>query len=157
MPEKETIQRARRDKAEGKKPTVQAGEFVREEMHHLREGKHDAASPKQAIAIGLAKARRAGVDLPPPKAGQAKRKTRQSAQSAYAKGQEEGPLSEGRKTPARKRTPATKRAATPASKRGAAKKSTGQKGRTASSRGKTASRGTAAKKTTARKTTRSRS
>jgi hypothetical protein len=64
MPEKETLRRARRDKAEGKSPSTQAGEFVREEIHHVREGKHGARSPEQAIAIGLSKARRAGVKLP---------------------------------------------------------------------------------------------
>jgi hypothetical protein len=67
MPEKKTIQRARRDKREGKAPSTQAGEFVREEIEHVREGKHGARSAKQAIAIGLSKARRAGVDLPAPK------------------------------------------------------------------------------------------
>jgi len=66
MPEKKTIRRARRDAAEGKAPTTQAGEFVREEMEHVREGKHGVKSKKQAIAIGLSKARRAGVQLPPP-------------------------------------------------------------------------------------------
>ena len=65
MPDKETVKRARRDKQEGKAPSTQAGEFVREEVHHVREGKHGARSAKQAIAIGLSKARRAGVDLPP--------------------------------------------------------------------------------------------
>jgi len=69
MPERETIERARQDKDEGKAPSTQAGEFVREEMEHIREGKHGAASAKQAIAIGLSKARRAGVKLPPPKKG----------------------------------------------------------------------------------------
>jgi hypothetical protein len=64
MPEKETVERARQDAAEGKSPSTQAGEFVREEMHHIREGKHGARSSKQAIAIGLSKARRAGVKLP---------------------------------------------------------------------------------------------
>lgn len=67
MPDQETIERAREDAREGKSPSTQAGEFVREEIHHIREGKHGAASPKQAIAIGLSKARRAGVKLPPPK------------------------------------------------------------------------------------------
>ena len=66
MPERETIERARQDAREGKSPTTQAGEFIREEIHHIREGKHGAASTKQAIAIGLSKARKAGVDLPPP-------------------------------------------------------------------------------------------
>jgi len=64
MPEKETLRRARRDARQGKAPSTQAGEFVREEIHHIREGKHGAASAKQAIAIGLSKARRAGVKLP---------------------------------------------------------------------------------------------
>ena len=66
MPEKATIERARRDKRRGKPASTQAGEFVREEFHHVREGKHGAKSRKQAIAIGLSKARRAGVRLPPP-------------------------------------------------------------------------------------------
>jgi hypothetical protein len=80
MPEKETIERARRDKRQGKSPSTQAGEFVHEEIEHVREGKHGAASTKQAIAIGLSKARRAGVRLPPPK--KAKSSTRKSAASA---------------------------------------------------------------------------
>jgi len=67
MPEQETIQRAREDAREGKSPSTQAGEFVREEIHHIREGKHGARSAKQAVAIGLSKARRAGVKLSPPK------------------------------------------------------------------------------------------
>ena len=81
MPEAETLERARRDKAQGKAPTTQAGEFVREEIHHIREGKHGARSTKQAIAIGLSKARRAGVSLPPPPPG-SKARTKQSAKSA---------------------------------------------------------------------------
>ncbi len=66
MPERETLERAKRDAREGKSPSTQAGEFVREEMHHVREGKHGVRSSKQAIAIGLSKARRAGVELSPP-------------------------------------------------------------------------------------------
>lgn len=69
MPEKETLKRAKKDKREGKAPSTQAGEFVREEIQHVREGKHGARSAKQAIAIGLSKARRAGVELQPPKKG----------------------------------------------------------------------------------------
>ena len=84
MPERETLERARKDKLEGKAPTTQAGEFIREEMHHIREGKHGARSAKQAIAIGLSKARRSGVDLPPPKTGSAK--TKRNAQLAYERG-----------------------------------------------------------------------
>src|SRR6266446_6893763 len=87
MPEKETLRRAEEDKREGKAPSTQAGEFVREEMHHIREGKHGARSTKQAIAIGLSKARRAGVRLPPPRRGKVSQKTRRSAQLAYRKGQ----------------------------------------------------------------------
>jgi hypothetical protein len=87
MPEKRTIERARRDKREGKAPTTQAGEFVREEIEHVREGKHGARSTKQAIAIGLSKARRAGVALPPPRKGRTSERTRKSAARAYRKGQ----------------------------------------------------------------------
>jgi hypothetical protein len=87
MPEKQTIQRAQKDRRQGKSPTTQAGEFVREEMHHIREGKHGARSTKQAIAIGLSKARRAGVSLPPPAKGSVSAKTRQSAASAARAGQ----------------------------------------------------------------------
>ena len=87
MPEKKTIERARQDKREGKSPSTQAGEFVRETMEHIREGKHGARSTKQAIAIGLSKARRAGVKLPPPKKGKTSEKTRRSAERAYHEGQ----------------------------------------------------------------------
>lgn len=96
MPQKTTIERARRAKRGGKRATTQAGEFVREEMEHVKRGKHGARSSRQAVAIGLSKARRAGVDLPPPGRGQAKEKTRRSAASAYRKGQQEGPLSSRR-------------------------------------------------------------
>src|ERR687891_20578 len=79
MPEKETLERARQDKREGKAASTQAGEFVREEIEHIREGKHGAQSTKQAIAIGLSKARRAGVKLPPPEKGRTSRATRRRA------------------------------------------------------------------------------
>lgn len=87
MPEKRTIEQARKAKREGKAPSTQAGEFVREEIEHVREGKHGARSTKQAIAIGLSKARQAGVDLPPPGRGRASEKTRRSAERAYERGQ----------------------------------------------------------------------
>ncbi|HTG93223.1 MAG TPA: DUF6496 domain-containing protein [Pyrinomonadaceae bacterium] len=96
MPEKETLERAARDKAEGKAPSTQAGEFVREEIEHIREGKHGARSTKQAIAIGLSKARRAGVELPPPKTGS--KSTRKQAARELRKGRS-----------ARKATKSTKR------------------------------------------------
>ena len=82
MPEKETLDRAREDAREGKSPSTQAGEFVREEMHHVREGKHGAASTKQAIAIGLSKARRAGVKLQPPRNGKASSANHQASRIA---------------------------------------------------------------------------
>lgn len=86
MPERKTLARAVKDRREGKAPSTQAGEFVKEEMDHIREGKHGARSTKQAIAIGLSKARRAGVELPPPAKGAASQKTRDSAKRAYQAG-----------------------------------------------------------------------
>src|ERR1700692_2611975 len=88
MPEQEVIERAKRDEQEGKSPSTQAGEFVREEMHHVREGKHGAANTKQAIAIGLSKARRAGVKLPHPSAATTSAETRKQAQRDTEKGEE---------------------------------------------------------------------
>jgi len=87
MPTRSTTEKATKDLQEGKSPSTAAGEFVREEIEHVREGKHGAQSPQQAIAIGLSKARRAGVPLPPPKKGKVKDSTRQSAQRAFEKGQ----------------------------------------------------------------------
>ena len=86
MPEEQTKERAREDEREGKSPSTQAGEFVREEMEHIREGEHGARSTKQAIAIGLSKARRAGVKLPPPKKGAASKRTRRQAKRDLIKG-----------------------------------------------------------------------
>ncbi len=98
MPKKKTIERARRDAREGKAPTTQAGEFVREEMEHIRKGKHGARSTKQAIALGLSKARRAGVKLAPPKKGKTSERTRQQAERDLAKGRS------GAKKPSAKRS-----------------------------------------------------
>src|SRR5882757_9031328 len=86
MPEKQTLARARADKRQGKAPSTQAGEFIKEEMDHIREGVHGARSSKQAIAIGLSKARRAGVDLPPPESGKASASTRKRASRDLARG-----------------------------------------------------------------------
>ena len=102
MPEKETMERAREDAREGKSPSSQAGEFVREEMHHIREGKHGAASTKQAIAIGLSKARRAGVKLEAPGNGKTSAKTAEQARRDYQKGQ-----SHSSRKPSAKRSRAT--------------------------------------------------
>ena len=86
MPEKRVTQRARRDKRQGKSASTQAGEYVRAEMHHIRRGKHGARSSKQAIAIGLSKARRAGVKLPRKRRGAASAKSRRNAQRASKRG-----------------------------------------------------------------------
>ena len=117
MPERKTLERAGKAKQEGKAPTTQAGEFVREEMEHIREGKHGARSTKQAIAIGLSKARRAGVKLQPPKKGQASGRTRKSAERAYRAGQ-----SGTRKKPSAKRSRATLEALKREPKRAASRK-----------------------------------
>src|SRR5467141_1257408 len=103
MPEKETLERAEEDRREGKAASTQAGEFVREEIEHVREGKHGARSTKQAIAIGLSKARRAGVKLAPPK--KASTKTRQQAARDVRKGK-----SARKGTKSAKRSLATSRA-----------------------------------------------
>jgi hypothetical protein len=96
MPDKETIQKAQRDKRQGKSASTQAGEFVHAEIDKIRKGKHGARSAKQAIAIGLSEARRAGVDLKPPPKGKTSEKTRRSAESAYEKGQRHEPISKKR-------------------------------------------------------------
>jgi hypothetical protein len=103
MPEKATVERAQEDAREGKSPSTQAGEFVREEMHHVREGKHGARSTKQAIAIGLSQARRAGVKLRAPRRGKTSAKTRQKASRDYRKGQ-----SHSRRRPSRTRSRAVR-------------------------------------------------
>ena len=84
MPRKQTTEKAWQDRREGKSATTQPDEFVREEMDKIREGEHGARSPQQAIAIGLSEARRAGVDLPPPRKGKAKASTRRGAASRSA-------------------------------------------------------------------------
>jgi hypothetical protein len=132
MPEKETLERARRDKREGKAPTTQAGEFVREEIHHVREGKHGARSAKQAIAIGLSKARRAGVDLPPPRKG--KKSTRRSAASAYRAGQH------GKRKTSRRRARAVRRALKREPRRAASRTALARQARTSAGRRKTPAR-----------------
>jgi hypothetical protein len=101
MPEKETVERAREDAREGKSPSTQAGEFVREEFDHVREGQHGARSTKQVIAIGLSKARRAGVNLAAPSTPGVSAKTRKQAQR-YLEGQ-----SHSRPTPSPRRSRAT--------------------------------------------------
>lgn len=139
MPDRETLQRARKDKRAGKSASTQAGEFVREEMHHVREGKHGARSSKQAIAIGLSKARRAGVKLGAPKRGASKRTRAQAARDAR----------KGR-TPKRKVSRARSRAASTALKRegrsAASKRALGRLARSSARRRGAADRSRAAKK-----------
>ena len=141
MPEKETTQRARQDAREGKSPSTQAGEFVREEIHHVREGKHGARSTKQAVAIGLSKARRAGVKLRPPKKGTTSKKTRLSAERAYRKGQ-----SGSKRRPSAKRARAVKRALKREGRGAASRKALSSQARSAARRRSGASRSAAAKK-----------
>src|SRR5437764_11342475 len=98
MPSKATTRKAKQDLREGKSPTTAAGEFVHEEIEHVREGKHGARSPKQAIAIGLSKARRAGIPLKPPAKGKTSASTRKKAERDYEKGQKDPQTSEKKST-----------------------------------------------------------
>jgi hypothetical protein len=141
MPEKETVERAHQDAREGKAPTTQAGEFVREEIHHIREGKHGARSTQQAIAIGLSKARKAGVKLPPPKKGAVSEKTRRSAERAYRKGQ-----SGTKKKPSAKRSRAIKAALKREGRTAASRRALASQARSAARRRTATSRSAAAKK-----------
>ncbi|MEZ0227180.1 MAG: DUF6496 domain-containing protein [Planctomycetota bacterium] len=131
MPEKETLRRARRDKRQGKAPSTQAGEFVREEIHHVREGKHGARSAKQAIAIGLSKARRAGVKLSAPKRGRASASTRKKAKQDLAKGRKKSARA---KKPSAKRSRATTKALRREPRRAASKKALSRQAKSARSR-----------------------
>jgi hypothetical protein len=91
MPERDTLEKARRAKRAGKAPSTQAGAFVEEEIEHIREGRHGARSTKQAIAIGLSKARRAGVKLPAPPKGASERTQRSAKSAARRKGTRPSP------------------------------------------------------------------
>ena len=139
MPEEEAIERAREDKREGKSPSTQAGEFVREEMEHIREGEHGARSPEQAIAIGLSKARRAGVKLPPPRSG--KKRTKRQANRDLAKGR-----TARRRKPSAKRSRATKRALKRESRRSASKRALSRHAKRVARKRSARSRSVAAKK-----------
>lgn len=136
MPERETLRRARRAKRRGKAPSTQAGEFVREEIHHVREGRHGARSTKQAIAIGLSKARRSGVKLPPPRRGSSstKRKAAQDLRAAHR-----GPKST-------RRARSVKRALKRESRAAASPRALSRQARTTARRRSAASRRRAARK-----------
>jgi hypothetical protein len=141
MPEKETLERARRDKREGKAPSTQAGEFVREEIEHIREGKHGARSTKQAIAIGLSKARRAGVKLAPPKKGAAKKATRESAKRDAKAGRKAT-----KKRPSAKRSRAARARLKGEGRQAVSKNALSRQARTAAKKRTAAQRSAAAKK-----------
>lgn len=139
MPEKETRERAEEDEREGKAASTQAGEFVREEIEHVREGKHGARSTKQAIAIGLSKARRAGVKLAAKK-GTSKR-TRKQAARDISKGK-----SAGKTKKSAKRSLATSRALKREGTSAASKKALSRQARNAAAKRSAASRSRSAKK-----------
>src|SRR5947208_5711713 len=138
MPEKETLERAKEDKAEGKAPSTQAGEFVREEIEHVREGKHGARSTKQAIAIGLSKARRAGVKLKPPTKGS--KQTRTQAARDVKKGKSKSTRKSAR------RSRATSRALKKEGRSAASRKALSRQARSAAGKRSAASRSRSAKK-----------
>ena len=140
MPERETLKRAAKDKAEGKSPSTQAGEFVHEEIEHIREGKHGARSAKQAIAIGLSKARRAGVKLPAPEKGEASKETREQAKRDLKKGGKRS------KKPSAKRSRATLRALKREGRSAASKTALSRQAHKAAAKRSAASRSRSAKK-----------
>jgi len=151
MPEAKTLERAHRDEEEGKAPSTQAGEFVREEMDHIREGKHGARSPKQAIAIGLSKARRAGVKLGAPKKGTQPAAVRKRAKRDLKKGTRPA------KAPSRTRSRATEKALKREGRSAASRASLSRQARaSASKRGPTARKATGRKAAATRKRTQSR-
>jgi hypothetical protein len=142
MPEKETLERAEEDKKEGKAPSTQAGEFVREEIEHVREGKHGARSTKQAIAIGLSKARRAGVDLPPPNKGS--KTTRKQAARDVRRGKKKGTKKSAKRSRASSRalkregrSAASQRALSRHARKAAKKRSAASRSRSAKKAAKT--------------------
>jgi len=139
MPKKQTIERARRDKREGKSASTQAGEFVREEIEEIRAGKHGARSTKQAIAIGLSKARRAGVELAPPKPGKTSEAARRKAQRDLEKADSE-------KKPSAKRSRATLKALQRESAAAASPEALSRQTRTAGRKRSAAERSASAKK-----------
>jgi Family of unknown function (DUF6496) len=151
MPEKQTLERAKKDRRKGKSTSTQAGEFVREEMHHIREGKHGARSTKQAIAIGLSKARRAGVNLPPPEKGTLSDKTRRSAKRAYQSGQRRKPKA------SRRRSRATEMALRREPRRAASSKALARQARSAARRRTRAERSALARRAVRTKGRRGRS
>ena len=146
MPDEKTLERAQEDAREGKSPSTQAGEFVKEEMDHIREGKHGARSPQQAIAIGLSKARRAGVKLPPPKAGKTSEATRTKAARDERKGQ----------SPAKKKTSAKRSRAVSKALRREGKSAASHRSLSKQAKRTARQRGSAARKQAAKKAVRTK-
>jgi hypothetical protein len=147
MPTKSTVRKAKRDLSRGGRPSTAAGEFVHEEMEHIRHGKHGARSSKQAIAIGLSKARRAGVPLKPPAGGRTSARTRRAATLAYEE-------SQGRRkprAPSARRGRATERALQREGRTAASRSSLAAQSREASARRSRASRSAAAKRAAGKK------
>jgi hypothetical protein len=145
MPDQKTLERAAKDRRQGKSPSTQAGAFVREEIHHIREGKHGARSTRQAIAIGLSKARRAGVKLAPPKPGTTSAETREQAVKDARKGRSR------KQAVSRKRSRATRRRLEREGKEAASPRSLARQAKSAARR-----RGRAARSAAARKAARTR-
>ena len=145
MPERKTLARAQADKRAGKSPSTQAGEFVKEEIDHVRAGKHGVRSAKQAVAIGLSKARRAGVDLKPPKKGATSEATRKKAQKDAAAGQGKAEASPSKETKA-KRSRTTTAVLKRESPRGASHEAVSKQSKSAAAKRPAASRSAAAKK-----------
>jgi Family of unknown function (DUF6496) len=142
MPDKDTLRRARQDAEEGKSPSTQAGEFIREEIEHIREGKHGARSAKQAIAIGLSKARRAGVKLPPPDPSK-------TSQQTVRKAREDSAAASKPHQPAKKRSRATMAALKREKSTSVSSEALSKQARTAASRRTKRDRSAAAKKASA--------
>lgn len=153
MPERRTQRRASRAKRQGKRPSTQAGEFVREEIEHVRRGKHGARNPQQMIAIGLSKARRAGIEVPPPKEGEASADTRRQAQRDLKKGR-----SKGRRRTSAKRSRATRGALEREGRSAGSRQALSRQAKRSSRRGRTAgaSASTKARKSGGRRRTRTR-
>lgn len=149
MPERRTVEKAKQALREGKSPKTAAGEFVREEIEHVREGKHGARSPEQAIAIGLAKARRAGVPLPPPEPGQTSESTRRSARRDYETGQRKRKP----RAPSKKRAKAAVRALEREGKAAVSKRALSIHAKRAAAKRKRQSKPTAKKATSEAKST----
>ncbi|WP_223643466.1 DUF6496 domain-containing protein [Corallococcus sp. EGB] len=152
MPDKATVERAKKDLREGKSPSTAAGEFVHEELEHIRGGEHGARSSKQAIAIGLSEARRAGVPLKPPRKEQASARTRRSAKKDLEVGQQERKP----RAPSKKRSKAIEGVLQRESRQAASKQALSAQAKSASRRRKTTARKTAARRAAATRKSSSR-